>query len=159
MKRDPERLRIVNLNMSCRVNGGFLKTLTAMILRLLRKRNLAALEIVFLNDRAIRRINKRYKRQDRPTDVLSFRMDLDEFGKRGFLGEVFISLDTARRNAKTFGTAFAEEITLYIIHGILHLCGYDDEKPGDRHRMREKEEELLSRLCEREDLSKVLMTR
>jgi probable rRNA maturation factor len=105
----------------------------------------AEFSIVFATDSEIRPLNKIYRHKDRPTDVLSFAM---REGKRiakdsGILGDIVISVDRARAQAKVFGTSFREEMELYIIHGVLHLLGYDDEKPAARKRMRKKEEELL----------------
>ena len=75
------------------------------------------------------------------------------------IGEIFVSTDTAFRNSKVFGTEFCEEITLYLIHGILHILGYRDESVKEKAGMSRKESEILKCLCGREDLSKVLTRR
>ncbi len=150
---------VTNLNRAHKVNGPFIKKIIAEILKFLKQPRIAELEVVFLDDVAIRSLNKKYKKRNSATDDLSFKIDRDEFGVGSSLGEVFISLDTAFRNAGIFKTTFEEETVLYVIHGILHLFGYDDGKPKDRRRMSKKEEEILEYLCKREDLSKVLMPR
>jgi len=88
--------------------------------------------ILFLDDSGIRRLNMMFKNRRAATDVLAFET-----------GDIAISVDTAGRNAKRFGTDIKGELKLYIIHGILHLSGYDDTSPGTRKTMRKKERELL----------------
>lgn len=140
-----------NLNKKHRLNEKFIKKLTADILKILRKPRSAELEIIFLSDSAIRLLNRRYKGRNISTDVLSFEL--------GELGEVIISSDTALRNSRIFNTSFEEEIVLYIIHGILHLFGYDDETAGAKNRMSKKENGIRERICGKENLSKVLTRR
>lgn len=141
------------------LNGKFIKRIASKILKYIRKPRNTDLEIVFLNNRAMRALNKRYKGRDSSTDVLSFKIDRREFGSDKFLGQIIISVEKAEQNAKVFNTSFEEELALYIIHGILHLFGYDDETAKDRLRMSRKESEVLGYLCKTEDLSKVSMRR
>lgn len=107
--------------------------------------NTCELSIVFATDKEIRRLNKIYLKRNTATDVLSFAM---REGRRlakdsCLLGDIVISVDRARAQAKVFGTSFEEEMRLYIIHGILHLLGYDDEEPAAVKKMRCKEQQLL----------------
>lgn len=90
--------------------------------------------ICFVDDRAIRRLNARYRGKPKATDVLSFPWQgsngargaaAGEFA--GFLGDVVISVETARRNARLEGHSTANEIRWLILHGVLHLLGYDHE--------------------------------
>jgi probable rRNA maturation factor len=109
----------------------------------------ANLSIVFATDREIKRLNSRYLGRDRATDVISFSM---REGKRlkkdnSTLGDIVISVDRAKKQAERFGSTFKKEIYLYIIHGILHLLGYTDERPPERKRMQRKEAEILGGLC------------
>lgn len=103
------------------------------------------INLVFLSDRQIRRVNKQYLRHDRPTDVLAF-----GYGKkrslRGSSGDILISLDTARRQAKREGHSLLKELKVLMIHGLLHLIGYDDHRPRDRKRMWRKTETLLKKI-------------
>lgn len=140
-----------NLNKKHRLNEKFIKKLTADILKVLRKPRSAELEIIFLSDSAMRLLNRRYKARNISTDVLSFEL--------GELGEVIISSDTALRNSRIFNTSFEEELVLYIIHGILHLFGYDDETAAAKNRMSKKENGIRERICGKENLSKVLTRR
>ena len=153
------RITIKNLNKRYKINEPFVKKLILNILKILKKPLSTELEVIFLSDGSIKKLNKEYKRRDRPTDVLCFRIDKREFSPGAFVGEIFISLDTARRNSKVFRKSYTEEITLYLIHAILHIFGYEDESINDRLRMSRKEERILERLCGMSDLSKVLTPR
>ncbi|MBU0605116.1 MAG: rRNA maturation RNase YbeY [Candidatus Omnitrophica bacterium] len=133
------------------------RSLTADILRMIRKEPFADLELIFLDDKAMKIFNKRYAFRDGSTDVLSFRIERREFGQKRFLGEIIISLDMALRNSKVYGTDFTEEVVLYVIHGILHLFGYDDGNPRDSREMVRKQNRILDKLCACRDLSEVLM--
>ena len=99
------------------------------------ERSKGKVSIALVDDKEIRHLNKRYRKIDRVTDVLSFEMD-DE----GILGDIVISEATAKRNAKRFGCSYYDEMKRLVIHGTLHLLGYDHIKPALRARMREKED-------------------
>lgn len=142
---------VFNFNKKYRINEKFIKKIVINILKILKKSSNTKLEIVFLSDRAIKTLNKRYKGSDRATDVLSF--DL------GSCGQILISSDMALRNSRVFNTSFEKELVLYAIHGILHLSGYDDEKPKSRSRMLKKQDSILGILCAKVSLSKVLTRR
>jgi len=111
----------------------------------------AQLSLVLVTAGAIRRMNRAFLGRDRATDVLAFDMsDVQLSYKRkkvrALEGEVVISVMTASRNAKQFKNSLEQEVTLYVIHGILHLLGYDDHKPSESRRMRCREQQLLA-LC------------
>lgn len=99
------------------------------------------LSILLVDDEEIHRLNLQYLGRDRPTNVLAFPMD----GPEGYLlGDVVISTETAEREAEERGVPFEEHLALLLIHGILHLLGYDHERGGEEEViMRAKEEELL----------------
>ena len=97
------------------------------------------LSLNFVGGKEIRRLNKRYFHKDSLTDVISFPIQPPP----GILGDVVICVDTARLNALEFKTSFKYEICLYIVHGILHLLGYDDISAADRKRMRKEEIAIL----------------
>ena len=90
--------------------------------------------VVLCSDRAIRRLNRDYRRKDRPTDVLSF-----TFGDPDLLGEIYISLQRAKAQARMYGLTYDEELKRLLIHGLLHLMGYDHIKKADRLIMEERE--------------------
>jgi probable rRNA maturation factor len=96
--------------------------------------------IIFTDDGYIETLNTAYRRRKRPTDVLSFPADPDE----GILGEIYISVDTARRQAVEYGATVREEILRLVAHGALHLCGYDHHRRPDAARMKAREEKYLA---------------
>ena len=100
----------------------------------------AELSLLFVNDAQIRRLNKRYRKINRPTDVLAFPMlEGDVFPSRSqLLGDVVISLETAKRQAKVVGHSLEQEVRTLLIHGILHLLGYNHEDSEDAARLVER---------------------
>lgn len=114
------------------------------------------LSISIVGDRTMRRVNRDYLGKDRPTNVISF--SLQEGDCTGvnphLLGDVIISADTARREADQGGMEHFERICFLLLHGILHLCGYDHERSGEQEAARmEKKETELFRILKREGLS------
>lgn len=105
------------------------------------------ISILFVGDQGIRGLNHQFRDVDRPTDVLSFPQILEgepEVPGASVLGDVAISLETARRQSEEHGLSLEEELTLLLIHGILHLLGYDHEiSDREEERMRKKTRELF----------------
>lgn len=97
------------------------------------------LSIVITTDRRIRKLNRDWRGKDQATDVLSFEQD----PKAGVLGDIVISLDTARRQAKEGGRPVSDELSRLLAHGLLHLLGHDHEKPAEAKRMAKAEVALL----------------
>jgi probable rRNA maturation factor len=108
------------------------------------------LSLSLVGDAEIRRLNRTYRGKDRPTDVLSFSLREGEFGGVGHaLGDVVISLETAKRQGSENGLTLGDEVTRLLVHGILHLAGYDHEASLlEERRMKRKEREMLRRLAE-----------
>jgi rRNA maturation RNase YbeY len=100
-----------------------------------------SLTYVFCSDKYLLKINKDFLSHDYYTDIISF--DLSEIPGQ-LIGEVYISVDRVRDNAKTHGTSLKEELHRVIFHGALHFCGYKDKKPADTKKMREMEDAWLS---------------
>ena len=94
---------------------------------------------VFCSEAEILRINQVYLKHDYYTDIITF--DYSEGDK--ISGDLFISLETIKTNSKKFKTKFDEELRRVMVHGILHLCGYEDKTPVMKKVMREKEDEAL----------------
>jgi probable rRNA maturation factor len=125
----------------------------------LRQEQVAAAEIsvAILDDRKIHAINRQFLNHDYPTDVISFvlecRVDKEVSGntpnnvRRGTAkvidGEIVISAQTAVRNAASYGIGPQNELALYLVHGLLHICGYDDRTPAEKRLMRRREAEAL----------------
>jgi probable rRNA maturation factor len=104
----------------------------------------AELSIVLCTDPFIRRLNKQYRGKDQPTDVLSFAMqEGQKVGESSLLGDLILSLDTARRQAQEHGHTVEEELRILLVHGLLHLLGYDHIRPEDAPRMQAEETRLL----------------
>jgi probable rRNA maturation factor len=110
-----------------------------------------ALAILVTDDDEIRRLNALFLGIDEPTDVLSFPDEPDEFVEavveQKLLGDIAISVDTARRQAAGAGHPLAAEMAHLLVHGILHLCGYDHvNSPDEEAVMRAREEHYLGEL-------------
>ena len=99
--------------------------------------------ISFVNDETIRELNNSYRNINRATDVLSFPQDGPDFS---ILGDIVISVDTAKRHAVRYENTYEFEIRKLIVHGILHLLGYDHKKKKETIVMREKEKQLLAQV-------------
>jgi|SRR5688572_29830252 len=115
----------------------------------LKPRRRGPISLVILDDRAIRRIHHDHLGIDEPTDVLSFPL---EGASGGMLGEVLVSAETARREGRARGIAPADELLLYVVHGVLHLLGFDDHAPAARKKMRAAERAALRAVSIRRDL-------
>ena len=110
------------------------------------------LGIIFVSNNYIKRLNRKYRNVNRATDVIAFPME--EHNKftpsihfsSCVLGDVFISTERARVQAKYFGHSIEKEIAILTIHGILHLLRYDHEKREDGRVMKQKEEEILNQI-------------
>jgi probable rRNA maturation factor len=101
----------------------------------------AELSLLLITDAGIRRLNREWRGKDRATDVLSFPHAEPNHGT--LLGDVVISLDTARRVARELRRPIEDELDRYLAHGLLHLLGHDHERPADADRMAEAEDELV----------------
>ena len=111
--------------------------------------------IVLIGSEAVQKLNRDYRGVDEPTDVLSFCMMLQQENEPSFipspdgithLGEVIISYPQAARQANEQKHSVKQELALLLIHGILHLLGYDHEHPEEEARMRVREKELLEKI-------------
>jgi len=101
------------------------------------------ISLAFVKKEEIKKLNKKYRGENKPTDVLSF--ELRE--EKNYLGEIIICPEIAAENAKGYGTTIKQEMMKVFIHGILHLCGYDHEKSEkEAEAMRQKEEKYLSKI-------------
>jgi probable rRNA maturation factor len=104
----------------------------------------AEISLAFVADATIQRLNKRYLDHDEPTDVLSF--PLSEPGAKRLAGELVIGAEVARSQAQERGHDVQAELALYVIHGLLHLCGYEDGTAKEAAAMRERERHYLRQL-------------
>jgi probable rRNA maturation factor len=103
----------------------------------------AEVSLAFVDNPTIHRLNKQFLQHDEPTDVLSF--PLSDSAKK-LAGELVIGAEVARDRAAEMGHDVQAELTLYVIHGLLHLCGHDDHDEADAKEMRERERHYLVKL-------------
>jgi probable rRNA maturation factor len=112
----------------------------------------AELSVTIVGDRPIRRLNRDYLGRDKSTNVISFAMQEGEFGgvNPEVLGDVVISADTAAREAEEAGESFLGRLYFLLLHGILHITGYDHERSGEAEaaRMEAKEREIFALIQE-----------
>ena len=102
--------------------------------------------IIFVNDKYIQTINRDYRNIDRVTDVISFALCDDpnnEFENE--LGDIFIDIDQAIRQASEYGHSIEREVAFLAVHGYLHLCGYDHMTKEDEEIMYKKQDEILNK--------------
>jgi len=108
---------------------------------------------LFVDDEGIREINRRFLNRDHPTNVISFSMWEGEFGDINphILGDIVISVETALRDVRQAAIEFDDELDFLMIHGLLHLLGYNHEDTGEDEamRMENREKELFSILKDR----------
>jgi len=92
-----------------------------LIKRVLRAEKVKGkINLILVKDKQMRALNRRFRKKNKPTDVLAFPM-----GEEGILGDIAISTETAKRNAKRFGVSYQREMKRLAVHGTLHLLGYD----------------------------------
>lgn len=122
----------------------FMKIAEAVFDYLNNKENQYEISLLITNDETIHLLNKEYRQKDKPTDVLSFPME-DEV----MLGDIVISLDTAKNQAQERDIGLEREIAFLFIHGLLHLLGYDHETSAeDEKEMFTLQEEILKKLID-----------
>jgi probable rRNA maturation factor len=126
-----------------RVAGLSAIALGRFVARAQRSANLrGSVDVLLASDRELCALNRRFRRKNQPTDVLSF--PAGEGPRNGFAGDIAISVDIAKHNAKRLGHTPAEEIKVLCLHGLLHLAGFDHE--NDQGQMARKELSLRRRL-------------
>jgi rRNA maturation RNase YbeY len=124
-----------------------LKDTALAILQLVQEEE-AELSIALVGDAEMQQLNADYRQKDYPTDVLSFPADENLPIKPRLLGDVIISVDRARQQAKERGRTLDQEMTILLIHGVLHLLGYDHERSAkEARRMRRLEKKVYGALC------------
>jgi probable rRNA maturation factor len=110
--------------------------------------------VIFVDDEQIHQINRDYRNVDRPTDVISFALRDDETEGDYIeeeLGDIFINIDAAKRQAEDYGHSVKREICFLFTHGLLHLCGYDHMTKEDEAVMIELQKKILDEVVSRND--------
>ncbi|MDI6785250.1 MAG: rRNA maturation RNase YbeY [bacterium] len=139
------QVQIINRQRKEPISNRKINNIVNKILKYLKVKG--KISIVFCNDQFIKKLNKEYRSINKPTDVLSFAfretfypLDIEQ----SFLGEIIISVQIVRKQANRFKHSFDKELTILLIHGILHLLEYNHLKIKDAARMQKKEKELLA---------------
>lgn len=108
------------------------------------KADIKSINIIILNDLEIQKLNNQYLGHDFTTDVISF--NLEGENEDEIIGEIYISIDTAKAQAAEYKVSLSNELLRLVAHGTLHICGYDDSTPEEKEAMHLKENELLSNI-------------
>lgn len=137
---DVKMIEILNRQRKLRVDGEHWRAFTEKATKVLPapRSEGAGVTIAFVSDRAMRELNLRWRGKHGTTDVLSFPAEQDEYEKRegSSLGDIVISAEQAARQAGENSLTFEDEVAQLILHGLLHLCGYDHETDhGEMDRM------------------------
>ena len=132
-------LHLANHQWRDRVPLAWLEVLARCAVRRLRIRRRGQLLITFIDGATMRRLNRRFKRHNRLTDVLSFRYDGEPV-----VGEILIAPAAARRYATRHSLSYRQELARYVLHGLLHWMGREDRTVRQQHKMRALEDKLLS---------------
>ncbi len=132
------------------ISEELLKNKTIKILKYLNLQN-AALSLIITDNDQIKGINRKYRGKDKATDVISFAYRENPFPEIKpieDLGDIFISIEKALEQSEKFEVSIVCEVTKLLVHGILHLIGYDHEKTAeDARKMEELEENILNNIC------------
>jgi probable rRNA maturation factor len=102
----------------------------------------SAISVTLVNDAAIQEINREQRGKDKPTDVLSFPLEPEPFAQERLLGDIVISIDTAKRQASEYDAPLQRELYRLLIHGLLHVMGHDHMETGERAKMEGEERRL-----------------
>jgi probable rRNA maturation factor len=144
---DSKEVYIANAHPSISVDQGRVRRAASAVLRKECRRG-GKVNVILATDDDLANLNTRYRGFDHPTDVLAFPMGEPEFAvpQERVLGEVYVSLDRARQQAREYKITLAKEVDRLVIHGMLHLCGYDHQDSNSAREMKSKEEEFLEGL-------------
>jgi len=123
---------------SLRDRGGIKTTLITLFKK--EGKRLGELQYIFVSDARLLEINRQFLQHDFYTDILTFPLSKP---RQPVIGEIYISVDRVRENAREFGTTIKLEILRVIFHGALHLCGYGDKTPAQERKMRQLEDKYL----------------
>ena len=135
------QITIINRQKKIPVSKRAAKAAIFNALEILKVNQPGELTVVYVDNQTIQELNYRFLGEPYPTDVLCFNL-----GKKGrFVADIVISVEQAMENAARFRTSLSREMKLYLIHGLLHLFGYDDRRRRDRMRMHRKTLEILRR--------------
>ena len=129
---------IVNLQRKLKLDPKEFEPFVGHLIEVVTEANAGSFSVAFVSDRRMRELNAFFRGKDSTTDVLSFPHEPDEFQpKENYLGDVVISVEQANRQAADNRLSLEDEIKQLILHGVLHLCGYDHETDDGEMNKRE----------------------
>ncbi|MDD4202986.1 MAG: rRNA maturation RNase YbeY [Candidatus Omnitrophica bacterium] len=140
------KINVQNLNKKRRVRLRQVKALSSFVVKKVGKNKELKINIVFLSDNEIKTMNKKFKNKNITTDVLCFCMFEGSKlkGQDTDMGtDIYISSDTAFREAKKYNMTYTSELYFYVVHGLLHMLGMDDSSEQLRAQMHKKQNELI----------------
>ena len=108
-----------------------------------KKKKILSLNYIFVNDNFLLKMNRKYLNHDTFTDIITFDNSFESNSKNNISGEIYISIDRVKDNAKNLGNSANDELHRVMAHGLLHLCGFGDKTPKEIKRMRAEEENAL----------------
>lgn len=139
-----KKVTVGNIHPTCRIKK---KEIEDIVCRVLKSEGIKLpVDVIFVDDDFIKKINREFTKRRKTTDVLSFGMKEGKNTGVDYpgLGDIYVSLDQARRQAQEYGISLKEEASRLVIHGLLHLLKYDHKNKRQAKTMKEKEEAYLN---------------
>ena len=130
------KIKIFYDNIDFRVRGW--RKIEKLVKKVISKENKISGDLNFIvtNDKTLKKINIKYLKHNFNTDVISFNYE----NQGNLYGEIYVSIDTVKRNAKNYKVSYRIELVRVMIHGVLHICGYEDKNSHEKEKMRELED-------------------
>jgi probable rRNA maturation factor len=144
-KEQSEKIFVANAHPSLEVDQDRLRSVGSLVLRQ-ENRCRGGVNIILATDGDLQAMNRQYLGRDVPTDVMAFPMGGDVHPEDTVAGEIYVSLDRAQEQAREYSVTFVQEVERLIIHGLLHLCGYDHEEKEEAGRMRAREDQFVEKV-------------
>jgi probable rRNA maturation factor len=133
-----------------KINVDFLEKVASRVLK--NKKGQKDISVVLISGKEIKKLNKKYRKKDRATDVLSFPTGKSFFKEKDIgLGEIAMCVSEIKKNARADKSPFQKELAFVLIHGILHLFGYEHEEGGEKEeKMKRREKYYLAQIFKEE---------
>lgn len=130
------KIKIFYDNIDFRVRGW--RKIEKLVKKVISKENKISGDLNFIvtNDKTLKKINIKYLKHNFNTDVISFNYE----NQGNLSGEIYVSIDTVKRNAKNYKVSYRIELVRVMIHGVLHICGYEDQNNLEKEKMSELED-------------------
>lgn len=141
-----KKSNIQNVHPELKIKGGMIRLLVKNILA--SEKADSGVDVILIDDKFMKELNKKFTGRNGTTDVLSFGMREGEGDATEYpsLGDVYVSLDQAKRQAEEYGVDFGQEVARLVTHGLLHLLGYDHADKSAANAMKKTEEIYLKKL-------------